>query len=404
MSGILRVSLLLPLVAVLLYNQSSQLGRLVGRVEIDKTRLVRWENSSALNNHDCQVIKAANACEDVKIHFPSHTAFLSCGDPVERTHWYPCAGVRTVSLRAESSFREQLFKHDLETGQTTELQIKGLEGDFITHGIDIFPLPEEASRIHIFAVNHARSGDSIAIFAHTLGSDEVELVKNVKHPNIKTANGVAATGPLDFFVTNDHYFAGGPLRTMEEAFGPWGWATNVQYCNAEADEILCRQVSGTFTGANGINVWKDRLYVGDSKNGTVTVFEVHGDKSLTYLQTVSAAYLSTHHHHQDLGAAADNINIVPTTGDLIVAVFPTLENLSKYLENVKSLGKEFLVPAAALRLRRESNYTPELIYFDNGATLSFMTAAHVYKDLFVGASVLQFGGFAVCKATSVLDV
>ncbi|OQV00231.1 hypothetical protein CLAIMM_05757 [Cladophialophora immunda] len=387
MSSLLRLSLLLPLISVILYNQSSQLGRLVGRVEIDKTRLVRWENSSALNNHDCQVVRAANACEDVKIHFPSHTAFLSCGDPVERTHWYPCAGVRTVSRRAESSFREQLFKHDLETGETTELRIQGLEGDFITHGIDIFPLPGDPSRIHLFAVNHARSGDSIAIFAHTLGSDVVELVKNVKHPNIKTANGVAATGPLAFFVTNDHYFAGGPLRAMEEMFGPWSWATNVQYCNAEADDILCRQVSETFPGANGINVWEDRLYVGDSKNGTVTVFEVHGDKSLTYLQTV------------DLGAAADNINVVPSTGDLIVAVFPTLEDLPKYLENVRALGKELLVPAGALRLRRETNYTPELIYFDDGSNLSFMTAAHVFKDLFIGASVLQFGGFAVCKAS-----
>ncbi|EXJ69303.1 uncharacterized protein A1O5_07339 [Cladophialophora psammophila CBS 110553] len=383
------LSLLLPLISAvtLYYHQSGQLGRLVGRADIDKARLVRWENSSALNNEDCQVIRAANACEDVKIHFPSHTAFLACGDPVERTHWYPCAGVRTVSLRAESSFREHLFKHDLETGETTELRIKGLEGDFITHGIDIFPLPGDSSRIHIFAVNHARSGDSIAIFVHTLGSDVVELVKNVKHANVKTANGVAATGPLDFFVTNDHYFAGGLLRAMEETFGPWSWATHVQYCDAGAEDVVCKQVSGTFPGANGINVWKDRLYVGDSKNGTVTVFEIHGDKSLTRLQTV------------DLGAAADNINIIPSTGDLIVAVFPTLEDLPAYLQNVRSLGKDFLVPAAALRLRRENDYTPELIYFDNGSTLSFMTAAHVFNGLFIGASVLQFGGFAVCKAS-----
>jgi arylesterase/paraoxonase len=207
------LTFLLPLIPVILYNQSAHLWRLAGRVEIDKTRLVRWENSSHLNNGDCRVIDTANACEDVKIHFPSKTAFLACGDPVERTHWYPCAGVRTVSLRAESSFREQLFKHDLTTGETTELKVEGLDGDFITHGIDILTFPEDPSQvrhadaqvgilkadidqIHIFAVNHARSGDSIAIFSHKLGSDVVELVKNVKHPSIKTANGVAATGTL----------------------------------------------------------------------------------------------------------------------------------------------------------------------------------------------------------------
>ncbi|OAL22366.1 hypothetical protein AYO22_07410 [Fonsecaea multimorphosa] len=191
-----------------------------------------------------------------------------------------------------------------------------------------------------------------------------------------------------FFVTNDHYFAGGPLRAMEEMLGPWSWATNVQYCNAEDNIVLCRQVSGTFPGANGLSLWRDRLFVGDSKNGTVTVFEIHEDKSLAYLQTV------------DLGAAADNINVVPSTGDLLVAVFPTLEDLPAYLANVRSLGKDFLVPAAALRLRRETNYThPELVYFDDGSNLSFMTAAHVFEDMFVGASVLQFGGVAVCKAS-----
>ena len=147
MSSRFLLTLLVPLVSILLYTQSAQLWRLAGRVDIDKTRLVRWENSSALNNDNCRVIDTANACEDVKIHFPSKTAFLACGDPVERTHWYPCAGVRTVSLRKESSFREQLFKSDLRSGKTTELQIKGLEGDFITHGIDVYTFPEDPSRV-----------------------------------------------------------------------------------------------------------------------------------------------------------------------------------------------------------------------------------------------------------------
>ncbi|EXJ54482.1 hypothetical protein A1O7_09822 [Cladophialophora yegresii CBS 114405] len=390
MSTRIFLTFLLPLVPVILFNQSRQLWRLAGRVEIDKSRLVRWENSSHLNNGDCRVIDTANACEDVKIHFPSKTAFLACGDPVERTHWYPPSGVRTVSLRAESSFREQLFKYDLVTGDTTQLQLKGLEGDFITHGIDILTLPEDPLQIRIYAVNHARSGDSIALFSHQLGTDVVDLVKSVKHPNIKTANGVAAMGPLEFFVTNDHYFAGGLLRVAEEVYGPWSWATNVQHCNAAAEKVMCRQVSGTFPGANGINLWEDRLFVGDSKNGTVTIFQIHMDRTLTPLQVV------------DLGAAADNINILPTTGDPIVTVFPTLEDLPTYLENVRSLGKDFLVPAAALRLRKDRNYALELVYFDDGSKVSFMTAAAVdpFENVFVGASVLQFAGFAVCQVAA----
>ena len=51
-------------------------------------------------------------------------------------------------------------------------------------------------QIYIFAVNHGRPGDTIVIFSHKIGTDSVQVVKSVKHPNIKTANGVAAAGPL----------------------------------------------------------------------------------------------------------------------------------------------------------------------------------------------------------------
>ncbi len=104
-------------------------------------------------------------------------------------------------------------------------------------------------------------------------------------------------------MTNDHYFADGPLRVAEELYGPWSWATNVQYCNAATEvghvlseswtipdllrqSVICRQVSGTFPGANGINLWEDRLFVADSTNGTLTIFQIHDDHSLTPLQVV----------------------------------------------------------------------------------------------------------------------
>lgn len=80
-------------------------------------------------------------------------------------------------------------------------------------------------------------------------------------------------------------------------------------------------------------------------------------------------------------------------------VFPAIEDLQGYLQNVESLGKDFLAPSAALRLRREMNYIPELVWFDDGSVLSDMTAATIdpFSKVFIGAAVLQYGGFAVCK-------
>jgi arylesterase/paraoxonase len=143
----LPLSLITLIFAAIIYTQSNILWKFVGRANIDKTRLIKWENSKELNNENCQVIKDMNACEDVKIHYASNTAFVACGDPYERKSWYPCAGMRNAAARSEASFREYLFKYDVMTGKSTQLQLHGLEGDFITHGIDIFSIPGSSSKV-----------------------------------------------------------------------------------------------------------------------------------------------------------------------------------------------------------------------------------------------------------------
>jgi arylesterase/paraoxonase len=142
-------SLILLVVSGLVLSQSRLLWNLAGRADIDTTRLVKWENSTALNNGNCRIVKEANACEDVKLHFGSNTAFLACGDPYERTKWYPCAGRRDAAGRSEASFREQLFKYDLKSDKLTQLVIKGLDGDLITHGLDIYEIPGQLNHVCI---------------------------------------------------------------------------------------------------------------------------------------------------------------------------------------------------------------------------------------------------------------
>ncbi|KAK0387028.1 hypothetical protein NLU13_5342 [Sarocladium strictum] len=356
---------------------------ILGRVIIQKSQLLRWEDSDYSNN-DCVVEQTANGCEDVKIHFDSNTAFLACGDPKGRASWYPGAGRHDAKSRKD--FREKLYKYDIKSKKTTELRIEGLGGDFVTHGIDVIAVPGDSSKVHILAVRHSRGDDAISIFEHTLGTDVVTLVKDVQHPTIKTPNGVVAIGPMEFYITNDHYYVSGVKRYLEESFGPWSWATNVVYCDASQAELQCREVAKGFVHANGIAANDGKVFVGDSQNATVSVFEIESDKSLKL------------DHRVALGAAADNIKVIPSNGDLVVAVFPTLENLPLYLDNTEKLGKDLLVPAAALRLRKSANYEPELLYKDSGAAISFMTAMAIdpYHGVAIGVGVLQYGGFAVC--------
>lgn len=52
---------------------------------------------------------------------------------------------------------------------------------------------------------------------------------------------------------------------------------------------------------------------------------------------------------------------------------------------------------------KSNGYTPELIFFDDGGVLSDMTAMAIdpYNNVLIGAAVLQYGGFAVCKVGQV---
>jgi arylesterase/paraoxonase len=143
--GYLISAVLLALLGMIL--PSSLTRRLIGTADIDQTTLVRWANHSALNNQNCVVSQVADSCEDVAIHYATNTAFLACGNGKERTQWYPGAGMRSAKRRSEASFREFLFKYDIRSGETTELKIEGLDGDFVTHGLDIFQLPNVKTKV-----------------------------------------------------------------------------------------------------------------------------------------------------------------------------------------------------------------------------------------------------------------
>ncbi|PGH16649.1 hypothetical protein AJ80_05151 [Polytolypa hystricis UAMH7299] len=350
--------------------------------------LTKYAHHTPVNNEKCAVHYEANACEDARIHFASSTAFIACGDPEGRSHWYPPSNARDAAGRKNDSFQEDLFKYDIKRRKTTKLRIDGLEGDFISHGIDIYSFPNNPGKIHIFAVNHGRDGDSVMIFSHTLGTDSVQMVKKVQHPGIKTPNGVAANGPFDFFITNDHYFVSGVLRDLEDKYGPLPWATNVQYCDVSGEGVSCRQVSSTYPNFNGIALSEDkrRLFVADSTMGDLTIFRITDNKDLQHERSIN------------LGAAADNIKLLPNSGDPIVAVFATLEDLPQYIANVDRLGRDLHVPSAAIRLSQKKNYAPEVVFWDDGSILSYMTAATIdpYNRVFIGAGVLQYGGFVVC--------
>lgn len=86
------------------------------------------------------------------------------------------------------------------------------KNDLVLHGLDIWTLEEQKNevisqpthtrswsltypcQILIYAVNHKRTGESIVIFSHILGTSSLRFIKEISHPLIKTLNEVAAAG------------------------------------------------------------------------------------------------------------------------------------------------------------------------------------------------------------------
>jgi len=350
-----------------------------------------------LNNDKCWINPVGQACEDVRIHEPSGEVFLACGYPETRNLFYPPLN-RHDTVNAQS-YREYFLKYDIKSNTTLPLQIEGLEAshDLVLHGIDLFVPSDDSSTIYVFAVNHARRGEEIVLFSHEVGSTVLTFVREFKHPKIKTPNAVAATSLNSFFITNDHYFYGGAfggiLRTFEDKFGPWKWASDVVHCTASGSSVDCKTVSPTnaHPSANGALLVDDgkTLMINDVITATATIYAVDPvTKQLTPKQKVK------------LGAGADNLSLIPGSEDIAVCIFPDFLSLLGRLHN--PLDSSIHAEAAVLRLVKKNNYEPEVLYWDDGSLMTVLTGAAVdpKSGLLIAGGVFE-KHFIVCDISNV---
>ena len=232
----------------------SYLGFLVGLCAVSYTSLIaprakvfglnRPRNLQTIHGVDkIKWIPNTAVCEDLHHHLPSNQIYAACQDDVEqRFHWFPPLAVFDNSNLNQGS----ITVIDPTTFTSKKLKLKGFEGPFITHGIDIFSSSDEPEALYIFAVNHLpnplhieavsqealspnKARSQIEIFKHQLGSEEAEFTRSVRHPLIRTPNDIYATGKDEFYVTNDHYYREGKLRLLEDLSPPelFGWTDTV---------------------------------------------------------------------------------------------------------------------------------------------------------------------------------
>ncbi|GKZ80952.1 hypothetical protein AnigIFM56816_005462 [Aspergillus niger] len=174
-------------------------------------------------------------CEDLHYYQPAGQLFTACEDSiVPRFRWFP----PLVNFDGPADTKGSIHVIDPQTLKSTRLTFENFSGPFITHGIDITEDPERADAVYIFAVNHLANPDyhpglkdipkarsQVELFHHVLHSGTVRHVRSIRHPLIITPNDIYAESPRSFYVTNDHRYRDGALRTVENILPAAKWST-----------------------------------------------------------------------------------------------------------------------------------------------------------------------------------
>ena len=230
--------------------------------------------------------------------------------------------------------------------------------DFHPHGIYFYRA--KSGKQILFAVNHSKKNTIQSIERFEVKGQQLVYLNTIQHELMTSPNDVVAVGENEFYVTNDHGYAHGFGRTLEEYLRlPLGY---VNYYDGKT----MKTVSSRITYANGINVSPDgkKLYVVSPTTRRVLVFDRNTDNSLTKNTSIF------------IGTGGDNIEL-DAAGNLWLGCHP---QILKYAAHAKDSKKKSPSQAIQIVVRDNDQYEVKEVYLNDGTSLSGSSVAAVYKN------------------------
>jgi hypothetical protein len=148
---------------------------------------------------------------------------------------------------------------------------------FFTHGIDVLTEPEEQDYVYIYAANHLpspellsylaehhpdrdtithstvipdeipRARSQLEIFRHKIGSGTATHLRSVRHPLLRTPNDILARGDgRSVYVTNDHFYRAGQMRSIEDI---WHYARWTDTVHLQIEDLESKNDTAGFTAS-----------------------------------------------------------------------------------------------------------------------------------------------------------
>jgi arylesterase/paraoxonase len=288
----------------------------------------------------CTAVTGLGGAEDLTIHPRTGVAYLSSCD--------------FRSVLAGRAAKCSLYAYDLNAPTARPVDLLPDAGPgFRPHGISLH-VADDGTAI-LFAINHEAG-------RHTIELYDVEPMRlrhrtTLADPSLVSPNDLVAVTPTQVYVTNDHRYPTGKMRSVEEYLRrPW---TNVVLWDGRA----FREVAGGIQLANGINVSHD--------GRTVYVASAIGQHVRVYDRDAASGALALR-AEIPLGTGPDNIE-VDADGTLWIGAHPKLLTVVRYMS-----GATAYAPSQVLQVvpTREGGEVRE-VYLDTGEQLSGASVAAV---------------------------
>jgi len=235
---------------------------------------------------------------------------------------------------------------------------------FAPHGISLKILN---SSYKIMAINHTLSGHSIEVF--NLKNKTLTHEETLTDESMISPNDVVMIDDNTFYFTNDHKYTEGFGRLTEDYLGRS--LSNVIYF----DGTSYREVANGIAYANGINydVKRNLLFVASPRKFLIKVYNVLTDGSLEFIEDI------------DCGTGVDNIEF-DKEGQLWVGAHPNLLRFTSYAK-----GKKEYSPSEIIKIdyRGTNDYSVEIIYLEDGKTMSGSTVAAPFDKYILTGNVMD---------------
>ncbi|KAF2623259.1 serum paraoxonase/arylesteras-like protein [Macroventuria anomochaeta] len=363
--------------------------------------------------YSCQRIEhpQLEACEDLWLDQQERVLYAACAGTKSRMAWSPVisrldasgrrpSGSEIIALDIDSIAPNGFFSHRTIVPRGSF----GARGDAVLDTVGFTSEVIDDSTIHFYFPNVAPyhgtyfeakelgANATVEVFEFKRGNDEMKHLRTIQSPAVWSPNRPAAVGGGAFLVSNDHGVKVGWRKQLEPIIG----GGTVAYCSYTGKCHSATLPPGidirkNLKFPNGLAKGKDGLiYVPSSADGTVKVFTLQPNQTLTQLHTIR------------VGMPLDNVS-PDARGDLWVSGFPDVRQTMKAMAD----PYQHVSPATVFRIRkvkggREDSKleyeVKKMIEDKEGAIISgATTVVHDVKSgrLFLGAAASPF--IVVCE-------